>query len=183
MSSPLIVNDEWSVKVREATAVDMDDVHELLLGFLDSQNIQREDSVQRDVFKKQSGFFHPNTKAYFHVFVAEATCPLQVSKQLVGYSLDFFMYNSSWKGLMLYLQDLFVKDLFRGKHVGHLLMEANAKRAKEHECTCIKLWCRESNPAIKFYKGHHGKLTNKAGPRLEFEFDSQAMETIIQSRN
>src|SRR5207248_743442 len=130
MSSPLVVNDGWSVKVREATAEDMDDVHELLLGFLDYQNM-KDDAVQRDVFKKQSGFFHPNTKAYFHVFVAEATCPLEVSKLLVGYSLDFFTYNSSWKGLMLYLQDLFVKDSFRGKHVGHLLMEANAKRAKE----------------------------------------------------
>lgn len=164
------------INVREARKEDMDEVYEMLLGLMAYRRVDYK-AVEKDVFLRQSGFFLPNDKSYFHVFVAEQSA----EKKLLGYSMDYFMYKSSYQGLILYIEDLFVKESLRGTSVGRLLMQSQAKRAKDHSCTSIRLMCRDWNPAVKFYERIHGRWTGvKVGPLMEFEWDQKAMDTLIE---
>lgn len=60
--------------------------------------------------------FGPNP--LFHCFVAETTA----EKQVVGIALTYLRY-STWKGKALHLEDLIVKDAFRGKGIGSALLD------------------------------------------------------------
>ena len=52
----------------------------------------------------------------------------------VAYAIYFFIY-STWEGLSLYLEDLYVQESSRGKGVGMALIKAVASTAK----VCLEL--------------------------------------------
>ena len=71
--------------------------------------------------------------------------------QAIGYAL-FFGFYSSWKGPGIFLEDLFVREAFRGRGIGRGLLSEVARIA-EQEGYGIRwevLGWNES--AIKFYK-------------------------------
>ncbi len=74
--------------------------------------------------------FGPNPK--FRALVAES------DGQMAGYAL-FFGYYSSWAGPGLYLEDLFVREQFRGKGIGKALLTAVARVARD-ENGCALRW-------------------------------------------
>jgi GNAT superfamily N-acetyltransferase len=53
--------------------------------------------------------------------------------QAAGYAV-FFGYYSTWAGRALYLEDLFVREKFRGKGIGKALLAAVAHIAVEEGC-------------------------------------------------
>ena len=53
--------------------------------------------------------------------------------QAAGYAV-FFGYYSTWAGRALYLEDLFVREKFRGKGIGKELLAAVARAALEDGC-------------------------------------------------
>jgi len=53
--------------------------------------------------------------------------------QAAGYAF-FFGYYSTWAGRALYLEDLFVREKFRGKGIGKQLLVAVARAALEDGC-------------------------------------------------
>jgi GNAT superfamily N-acetyltransferase len=53
--------------------------------------------------------------------------------QPAGYAL-FFPYYSTWAGLALYLEDLFVRESFRGKGIGKALLASVARTAVQERC-------------------------------------------------
>jgi len=73
--------------------------------------------------------------------------------QPVGYSL-FFGFYSTWVGRPgLFLEDLFVRQEFRGKGVGKALLATVARIAEEENCYGIRWEVLDWNqPAIDFYK-------------------------------
>ena len=73
--------------------------------------------------------------------------------QPVGYSL-FFGFYSTWVGRPgLFLEDLFVRQEFRGKGVGKALLATVARIAEEENCYGIRWEILDWNqPAIDFYK-------------------------------
>ena len=59
----------------------------------------------------------------FHVFVAEIDAELNdtnQAKQIVGIALYYYRY-STWKGKIIHLEDLVVKDTMRGTGLGYAL--------------------------------------------------------------
>ncbi len=67
----------------------------------------------------------------------------------------FFFYNySTWQGQAgLYLEDLFVKPVFRGKGIGKALLIHLAKIAVDENCGRFQWQVLDWNtPAIDFYK-------------------------------
>jgi GNAT superfamily N-acetyltransferase len=53
--------------------------------------------------------------------------------QPAGYAL-FFNYYSTWAGRGIYLEDLFVREQFRGRAIGKTLLSAVARIAVQEKC-------------------------------------------------
>src|SRR5271156_1111589 len=57
--------------------------------------------------------------------------------QAAGYAL-FYGYYSTWAGPGLYLEDLFVREQFRGKGIGKALLAAVARIARDEKCCALR---------------------------------------------
>jgi GNAT superfamily N-acetyltransferase len=76
----------------------------------------------------------------------------------------FFFYNySTWQGRPgLYLEDLFVKPIFRGKGIGKALLLYLAKIAVDENCGRFQWQVLDWNtPAIDFYKSLGARTMNE----------------------
>lgn len=85
---------------------------------------------------------------YFNCFVA-------VNKQheIVGYATYFFAYFT-WTGKSLYMDDLYVKESYRGAGIGKILINKVIDFAKASGCHKLRWQVSDWNaPAISFYKG------------------------------
>lgn len=73
--------------------------------------------------------------------------------QAAGYAL-FFGFYSTWEGRPgLFLEDLFVRQAFRGKGVGRALLAKVAGIARRENCYGVRWEVLDWNqPAIDFYK-------------------------------
>lgn len=71
---------------------------------------------------------------------------------LVAFALYYIRY-STWKGQVMYLEDILVTESMRGKGIGKMLMERLIGEAKEKGFKRIAWQVLEWNePAIGFYK-------------------------------
>lgn len=83
----------------------------------------------------------------FKVFVAEDD-----DEGVVGIAL-FFLGYSTWKGRMLYLDDLVVRESMRGQGIGKKLLDSVMQHAKEEKAQIVSWQVLDWNsPAIDFYK-------------------------------
>ncbi|APG60620.1 GNAT family N-acetyltransferase [Christiangramia salexigens] len=110
------------VNVRQATKEDMSAVLELIneLAIFEKEPdavIINEDDLIRDGF---------GANPAFHCFVAEADGKIE------GMALIYFRY-STWKGKTVHLEDLIVREKFRGKGLGSALYTEVIKFAAEQK--------------------------------------------------
>jgi GNAT superfamily N-acetyltransferase len=77
-----------------------------------------EDDLRRDGFSDNPGF---------RALIAEW------DQEPAGYAL-FFGYYSTWVGRGLYLEDLFVREQFRGRGIGTALLAQVARIAVDEDC-------------------------------------------------
>jgi GNAT superfamily N-acetyltransferase len=78
--------------------------------------------------------------------------------KLAGFALWYFRF-STWKGKRFYLEDLYVKDEFRGLGIGKQLIEICFEEAKNTKCTGMMWQVLDWNtPAIEFYKQYDAKF-------------------------
>lgn len=86
----------------------------------------------------------------------------EVDGQIVGMALYYYRY-STWKGKRLYLEDLIVSEIMRGRGLGEKLLSATIEKARQSHCTGLMWQVLDWNePAINFYK--------KFGARFEEEW-------------
>jgi GNAT superfamily N-acetyltransferase len=86
-------------------------------------------------------------KEFINCLVAEID-----SKEIVGYVVHFFAYYT-WFGKSLYMDDLYVKEEYRGKGVGRSLIDAVIDFAKKENCHKLRWQVSSWNEsAIGFYK-------------------------------
>lgn len=97
----------------------------------------------------------------FHVFVAEIDAELNdtnQAKQIVGIALYYYRY-STWKGKIIHLEDLVVKDTMRGTGLGYALYSEIIKQGKKDNVRRIDWHVLDWNtPAIEFYKKSGAKV-------------------------
>jgi GNAT superfamily N-acetyltransferase len=78
--------------------------------------------------------------------------------EATGYALFFDIY-SSWKGSGIFLEDLFVREAFRGRGIGRALLSEVARIARQEGCYGIRWEVLGWNEtAIKFYKSLGGEF-------------------------
>ena len=117
---------------------------------LDLVTIQEGD-VRRDGFGE-----HPR----FRAFIAE------VDEQPAGYAL-FWPYYSTWEGPGLFLEDLFVRESFRGRGIGKALLAAVARIAVDEQCYGIHWEVLDWNvKAIEVYKAMGAEFRDQWRPVL-----------------
>jgi len=76
----------------------------------------------------------------------------------IGYAL-FFDFYSSWKGSGIFLEDLFVREAFRGRGVGRALLSEVARIARQEGSYAVRWEVLGWNePAIRFYKSLGGQF-------------------------
>ncbi|HNW90839.1 MAG TPA: GNAT family N-acetyltransferase [Bacteroidales bacterium] len=81
-------------------------------------------------------------------------------EQVLGMAFYYFSY-STWKGKCLYLEDIIVKEKFRGYKAGKLLFEAVIRKAREVGAKRMHWQVLDWNePAINFYKKYNAVLDN-----------------------
>jgi GNAT superfamily N-acetyltransferase len=81
--------------------------------------------------------------------------------QPAGYALFFDCY-STWVGRRLYLEDLFVRDLFRGRGIGKALLASVARIALQENCYGVQ-WevLKWNEKAIELYKSLGAEFLDK----------------------
>lgn len=88
--------------------------------------------------------FGPNRK--FRALMAEW------EGQTAGYAV-FFAHFSTWVGAELFLEDLFVRERFRGKGIGRALLAAVARTAAQEDFRAMRWEVLSWNEkAIKIYQ-------------------------------
>jgi GNAT superfamily N-acetyltransferase len=89
---------------------------------------------------------------------------------IVGMSFYYIRY-STWKGKCLYLEDIVVKEEFRGQKVGRILFEATIEAAKKMNAKLMNWQVLDWNePAINFYKKFDAELDGEwINGKLRFE--------------
>jgi GNAT superfamily N-acetyltransferase len=94
---------------------------------------------------------------FFKALVAETD-----SGEIIGFALYYFVYYT-WVGKSLYLDDLYVKEAYRGHKIGSALLKQVIQFGKDNNCKRIRWQVLDWNkPAIEFYK--------KLGARLDDEW-------------
>jgi len=96
----------------------------------------------------------------FRAFIAE------FDQQPAGYAL-FWPYYSTWEGPGLFLEDLFVRQSFRGRGIGKALLAAVARIAVDEHCYGIHWEVLDWNvKAIEVYKAMGAEFRDQWRPVL-----------------
>jgi GNAT superfamily N-acetyltransferase len=131
--------------VRKGVEADLPDVHTLIKELASYEKALNEVETTVDSMRKD-GF---GEDPVFGFYVAE------VKGKIVGLSLYYYRY-STWKGKLLYLEDLIVLESYRRNGIGRKLMEATLKEAKQQNCNGLQWQVLDWNqPALDFYKQYN----------------------------
>jgi GNAT superfamily N-acetyltransferase len=88
----------------------------------------------------------------FGLFVAE------MNREIIGIALHYVRY-STWKGKMLYLEDIVVKEHLRGKGIGAELFEACLRHCVDMNYAGMTWQVLDWNePALNFYRKYAANL-------------------------
>jgi GNAT superfamily N-acetyltransferase len=110
----------------------------------------------------------------FHFYVAT------LENEVIGIALTYIRY-STWKGPMLYLEDLVIREAHRGKGVGKLLFEKCMKRTSDLNYEGMIWQVLDWNePAIRFYDKYQSSYS---GEWLNGKLTKTQIDTFFQSEN
>ena len=130
------------LSIRAATIADVPLLRSLILELAEYEREAASVLLTEDELRHDG--FGPDRR--FRAIIAER------DGQPAGYAVFFTSY-STWTGSGLFLEDLFVRELFRGQGVGKLLLSQVAEIARKEGYRTIRLDVLDWNEsAIKFYK-------------------------------
>lgn len=128
-----------TIRIRIATEHDFPAIVEM---FKEFAHFERLDDRMVNTVSRMT-----DEKNYFNCFVAVNT-----DEMIVGYATHFFAYFT-WTGKSLYMDDLYVKEAFRGKGIGTMLLQKVIGYARESGCHKLRWQVSDWNePAIRLYK-------------------------------
>ena len=105
------------------------------------------DKVSNTVEKLEEDGFGPNP--VYELFVAE------IENNIVGIALTYYRF-STWRGKVLYLEDLIVREHMRRKGIGKKLFDMVLDHAKVTSCVGLSLQVLDWNDlGINFYKKYN----------------------------
>ncbi len=147
-----------NVSIRKATKEDLPEVLALVKELALYEKAPNEVTITLQELEKDGFGEHP----LFWIILAENEKACQTNesfgREIVGMSFYYIRY-STWKGKCLYLEDIVVKEAFRGQKIGELLFNETIKVAKKMNAKLINWQVLDWNePAINFYKKFNAEL-------------------------
>jgi GNAT superfamily N-acetyltransferase len=113
--------------IRDAIPADASLIHALILELAEYDGeAEHVRTTEADI--AGDGF---GTNAKFRTLIAEW------HSQAAGFAL-FFPYYSTWRGSGIYLEDLYVRPLFRRRGIATALLAKLAHTAQEERCTFVR---------------------------------------------
>jgi len=110
----------------------------------------------------------------FHTFVAA------IDGKIIGMALYYYRY-STWKGKTIHLEDLIVKEDFRGSGAGFALYSEIIRQGKKDKVRRIEWNVLDWNtPAIQFYEKSGAKVLKDW---LVAQMDENGIEQFINNSN
>ncbi|MBT6837099.1 MAG: GNAT family N-acetyltransferase [Bacteroidetes bacterium] len=129
--------------IRKANKADLPEVLNLIKELALYEKAPDEVTITIEELEKD-GF---GDQPMYEVILAESD-----EEEIIGMSFYYYAY-STWKGKCLYLEDIIVKEEFRGKGIGKQLFDATVLKAKEVKAKRMMWQVLDWNtPAIEFYK-------------------------------
>ncbi len=130
-----------NIKIRQGTAHDLPAAYRLVGELAEHLDASRDFTATVDNFRADF------SAGFFHFVVAED----MDAERVIGLALYNFVY-STWKGRMIYLEDLVTDPEYRGQGIGQQLWDAIKDRGRERDCQLLKWQVVESDDgAIRFY--------------------------------
>lgn len=103
-----------------------------------------EDRVTATLANIQETLFSAAPKA--HVLIAE------VDGKPAGFALFFYNYSTFLCRYGIYIEDIYVREDYRGHGIGKAFFTQICKIAKKENCGRVEWWCLDWNkPAVDFY--------------------------------
>jgi GNAT superfamily N-acetyltransferase len=134
--------------VRKGTPADVPGVMQLVRELAEYERAPQEVSNTEEAMLSD-GF---GAEPAFGLFIAE------MNDVIVGIALHYVRY-STWKGKMLYLEDIVVKEHLRGQGIGAELFEACLKLCIEKNYAGMTWQVLDWNePALNFYRKYAASL-------------------------
>ncbi len=128
-----------NITIRKADQNDFPHILTLINEFAIFQKTPHKVSITLEQMQKD--------KAFFQCFVAETQ-----DQEILGFASFYFTFYS-WSGKGLYLDDLYVTQLYRHQNIGAQLLNAVIDLAKTEHCKKLRWQVSSWNStAIKFYQ-------------------------------
>jgi GNAT superfamily N-acetyltransferase len=130
------------LRIRTATVEDVPAIQRMIVEFATFEKLADRVTMNEEVLRRDG--FGPSPR--FRTLLPEW------DGKLAGYAILFPFY-SSFQGPGLFLEDIYVRNEFRGKGIGKLLMAEVAAIALRERCWAMRWEVLDWNqPAIDFYK-------------------------------
>lgn len=140
-----------SIQLRQANKSDIPAILELIKELAHYEKAPHEVTITPEILERDGFGDHP----LFWVILAEEY------GEVLGMSFYYIRY-STWKGPCLYLEDIIVKEQYRGRGIGKLLMDTTIEKAKEMKMALMVWQVLEWNePAINFYKKYNAEFDSE----------------------
>jgi GNAT superfamily N-acetyltransferase len=137
-----------NIKLRTASKEDLPEVISLIKELAEYERAAHEVKITLEELIQDGFGEHP----LYWIILAE------IDGKIVGMSFYYIRY-STWTGRNLYLEDIVVKEEYRGHGVGKLLFEETINIAKEMKVRQMMWQVLDWNePAINFYKKYNAEL-------------------------
>lgn len=152
-----------NILIRKAKESDLLAAYQLIKELALYENAAEEVVLSYEQFSKDFGMSHPIYK--LHVAEVSDSTGNQI---IAGISLFYFAY-STWKGKMVYLEDLVVSQTYRRQGIGEKLIESIFQFARDENANQVRWHVLDWNkPAIQFYE--------KLGVKMEEEWVTCKLE-------
>ena len=110
-----------------------------------------------------------------HLFIYKICFAIVAEKEddheIIAFALYYFSY-STWKGVCLYLEDIYVQESYRKFKIGQTLFDRVVEEAKKNKVPRMDWQVLNWNhPAINFYKKNNAELSDQwLNGRLFFDY-------------
>lgn len=104
----------------------------------------------------------------------------EVEGEPAGFALFFHNYSTFLCKYGLYIEDIYVREEYRGYGIGKGLLKSICTLAKERDCGRVEWWCLDWNkPSIDFYLSLGAEAMSDW---TVYRLDQQRIESIANER-